>query len=181
MNVATVRQCTSAGLCGPPSPAIALHRSASLPHMCYTNLTACRMCPLRACSNAACRRLSTFWATVSTGTTYAANCTGTPARHLRLWLPHTGPDDELVVHLNYFEPLRRYVWAPGQGRIEASTARPQIGDGAGHGSYVWDQVHHVLLQHRLICGFRCCTAVQYSVAAAVDSSQANVLVSSSTA
>jgi hypothetical protein len=86
------------------------------------------------------KRLSSFWATVSTGATYAVNATGTPARLFRVWQPYAPEGSEVVLHVNYFEPLRRYVWAPGAGRIDAGAARPQIGDASGHGAYFWDQV-----------------------------------------
>jgi hypothetical protein len=86
------------------------------------------------------QRLSTFWATASSGTTYAVNATGTPPRLLRLWRPYVGANDEIVLHVNYFENLRRYVWTPARGRVEARSAWPAIGDTSGHGDYLWDQV-----------------------------------------
>lgn len=86
------------------------------------------------------KRLSTFWATASSGMTYAINATGTPARHFRIWQPYVPDGAEVVLHVNYFEPLRRYVWATGVGRLESNAAMPEIGDGSGHGAYCWDQV-----------------------------------------
>lgn len=85
------------------------------------------------------KRLSTFWTTASTGHTYALNFTGTPARHLRLWLPYVPEGSEVVLHLSYFESWTRYVWTEGKGRIE-SGSMPAIGDASEHGAYMWDEV-----------------------------------------
>ena len=102
------------------------------------------------------KRLSTFWAVASMGSTYAVNTTGTPPRHMRIWLPYAAEASELVLHINYFEPLGRYVWAPGVGRIEPSVI-PAIGDASGHGAYFWDQVPPAWV-----------AALQHAVAALLD-------------
>jgi hypothetical protein len=96
------------------------------------------------CSGYTCqKRLSTFWTTSAMGHTHGINFTGTPARHLRLWQPYVAESDETVMHLDYFEQKRRYVWTPEAGRIEAQAAMPEIGDESGHGAFFWDHVRHL--------------------------------------
>lgn len=79
---------------------------------------------------------------------------------LRLWFPYADPDADLLLHINYFTPDRRFVWTPERGRVQpASTSSscvhqqgagvppgcvPSVGDGAAHGSYVWHQLHSVM-------------------------------------
>ena len=56
------------------------------------------------------KRLSTFWSVVGSGGAYSLNFTGTPPRVLRIWFPYADPDADLVVHINFFVPDRRFIW-----------------------------------------------------------------------
>ncbi|KAK3258451.1 hypothetical protein CYMTET_32501, partial [Cymbomonas tetramitiformis] len=106
------------------------------------------------------KRLSTFWSVVSSGEVYSVNFTGTPPRVLRVWFPYAAADAEVVLHINYFEPNRRYVWTEEAGRVDPSRSLstcldatgqladpsciPSIGDGTRHGAFFWHQLGSML-------------------------------------
>lgn len=88
------------------------------------------------------KRLSTFWTYVPVGDTVKIDFTGTPPSMLRVWTPYMPEGSQIAFEINYFEPLRRFMWTPDLRRMVPADTPVGLETAAGVApgrAYHWDQ------------------------------------------